>query len=100
MRHDRTDQPNVQIELAGSIPADAADYAKDKVLHLVKYARRPILFVKVRLMAAGHGNNKNVVAHANLDVSGTPVISHSVGETTTEAVDLLQDKLRGRLGRM
>ncbi|RSM85171.1 hypothetical protein DMH04_17880 [Kibdelosporangium aridum] len=101
MRHGKNEQqPNVQIELTGSISREAADYAKDKVLHLMKYARGPVLFVKVRLMSAGHGINKNVVAHANLDVNGTPVISHSVGKTATEAVDLLQDKLRGRLGRM
>lgn len=97
MRHGRTDhKPNVHIELAGGFPAEAADYAADKVLHLLKFARRPVLFVKVRLMSAG----RDVVAQANMDVNGTPVISHSVGRSAAEAVDLLQDKLRGRLRRM
>ncbi|MBP2328786.1 ribosome-associated translation inhibitor RaiA [Kibdelosporangium banguiense] len=101
MRPTRTDQqPNVQIELADGIPATAENYARAKIPGLVKYSRLPILFIKVRLMPAGHGHNVDVVAHANMDVNGTPLISHSVGKTATEAVDLLQDKLRGQLSRM
>nr|WP_157527139.1 hypothetical protein [Kibdelosporangium sp. MJ126-NF4]CTQ98974.1 hypothetical protein [Kibdelosporangium sp. MJ126-NF4] len=51
-------------------------------------------------MTAGHGNQQDVVAHANMNVGGKLVISHSVGRTATEAIDLLQDKLRSLLGRL
>jgi hypothetical protein len=101
MRRAKTDrQPDVQIELAKQLPATAENYARDKVTDLVKYSPKPILFIKVRLMTAGHSGHPDVVAHANVDVNGTPLISHSLGKTATEAVDLLQAKLRGQLGRM
>jgi hypothetical protein len=101
MRRNKIEQhPTVQIELAKDIPATAEDYAHDKVLQLMKFTHRPVLSIKVRLMSAGHGSHQDVVAHANMDVNGTPLISHSIGHTATEAVDLLQAKLRGQLGRM
>jgi ribosome-associated translation inhibitor RaiA len=97
MRPTKTDQPNVQIELAKGIPATAGDYARDKITDLARFSRLPILFIKVRVMIAGHGNNPGVVAHANLDVNGTPLITHTVANTAAEAIDLLKDKIHSRL---
>jgi ribosome-associated translation inhibitor RaiA len=100
MRPTKTDQPNVHVELTDGIPVATRDYVRDKITDLTKFSRRPILFVKVRLITAGHGNNLQVVARANLDVNGTPLITHTVAKTATEAVDLLKDKIHGRLTRM
>lgn len=99
MRPTKTDQPVVQIELAAGVPASVGDYARDKIMDLARFSRLPILFIKVRLMTAGHGNNSGVVAHANLHVNGTPLITHAVAKTATEVVDLLKDKIHGRLIR-
>ncbi|NUT98383.1 MAG: hypothetical protein HOY78_40875 [Saccharothrix sp.] len=40
---------------------------------------------------------RRVTAHGRLDVDGVPVNAKATGDTYTEAVDLLQDKLKHQL---
>lgn len=99
MLHNSTD-PNIQIDLDGDIPRYAKGYARAKINDIVRFAPKRVLFVRLRLAPTGPHGHPDVVAHANLDVNGTPVITHAVGTTAHEAIDLLQAKLRIRLERM
>jgi hypothetical protein len=101
MRDSRTDlQPNVHIELDENIPAYAEGYARAEITDLVRVAPKPILFIKVRLSSSSRHRHPDVTASATVDVNGIPLISHSVGSTPCEAIDLLQGQLRGQLSRM
>ncbi|MBY8850007.1 HPF/RaiA family ribosome-associated protein [Saccharothrix sp. MB29] len=85
---------NIQTELATGVPADAAEYARAKVEAVAKYAPADVLFARVRLTADGP---RSVVAHASLDVNGTPVNAEATADTYQEAVDLLHDRLQHQL---
>src|SRR5688572_5870078 len=85
---------NIQTDLAGGIPGTAGDYARLKVAAVAKYAPADIQYAKVRLSMDGP---RRVVAHASLDVNGTPVNAEAGGETYHEAVDRLHERLRHQL---
>ena len=86
MHRDNTDQLTVRVDLDKDIPEYADGYARAKITDVVRFAPRAVLFVKIRLTLAGSHRHPDVVAHANLDVNGTPS-DHPRGG---------QDRLRGR----
>lgn len=88
---------NIRTDLATGVPADAAEYARTKIAAVAKYAPADILFARVRLSTDGP---RAVVAHASLDVNGTPVNAEATGDTHQEAVDLLHDRLQHQLAGM
>lgn len=96
--------PNIEVEIDDGIDdhlaADATEYAGDKIGALIKYASRPLRHIKIRITRVPRPAGRFVIAHANLDLDGKPVLAHTVGSTPREAVDLLQDKLRTQLTRM
>lgn len=96
----KTTDLNIQIDVDGDIPRPVKGYAKAKIADVVRFAPKPVLFVKLRLTPTGPHGHPYMAANANLDVNGTPVIIHAVGTTAFEAVDLLQAKLRIRLERI
>jgi ribosome-associated translation inhibitor RaiA len=85
---------NIQTDLATGIPGPAGDYARSKVAAVAKYAPANIPFANVRLSMDGP---RRVVAHASLDVNGTPVNAEAGAPTYREAVDQLQERLRHQL---
>ncbi|WP_158845953.1 HPF/RaiA family ribosome-associated protein [Saccharothrix deserti] len=85
---------NIQTDLATGIPGAAGDYARVKVASVAKYAPADIQYAKVRLTTDGP---RRIVAHASLDVNGTPINAEAGGETYHEAVDLLHERLRHQL---
>ncbi|WP_053722183.1 HPF/RaiA family ribosome-associated protein [Saccharothrix sp. NRRL B-16348] len=85
---------NIRIDLATGVPGDATEYARTKVAAIAKYAPADISYARVRLSTDGP---RLVVAHASLDVNGTPVNAEASAQTYQEAVDLLHDKLQHRL---
>ncbi len=85
---------NIHTELADGVPAEAADYAREKVGALARYAPADVPVATARLDFDGP---RLIVAHGRLDVDGVPVNARAAGETYTEAVDLLHDRLKHRL---
>ncbi|MET0135584.1 MAG: hypothetical protein ABW215_18550 [Kibdelosporangium sp.] len=101
MTRSHTDQdPAVLVELEGGIPEPVADYARAKIGQLTRYAHRPVLLIKVRLTRVAHRADAKISAQAIVDINGHPLVSHAVGTTGQEAVDLLQAKLRNQLGHL
>ena len=79
---------------------DAAEYARRKIGGLGRFAHRPVLRARVKLTElADPAVSRPVVAQANLDVSGRLVRAQAYGATATEAIDLLEDRLRTGLER-
>ncbi|CAL9505669.1 HPF/RaiA family ribosome-associated protein [Saccharothrix sp. NPDC042600] len=85
---------NIHTELAHGIPSAAGDYARAKVGALARYAPADVPVATARLDFDGP---HLVVAHGRLDVNGVPVNAKAAAATYTEAVDLLQDKLKHQL---
>lgn len=85
---------NIHTELADGIPAEAGDYARTKVEALARYSPADVPVATARL---DHDGPRRVTAHGRLDVDGVPVNAKATGDTYTEAVDLLQDKLKHQL---
>ncbi|KUN89505.1 integrase [Streptomyces bungoensis] len=93
--------PEIQVETQGEMPPGAAEYAQEKVRALTGRTREPVLYARVRLTRmANPAMQRPAIAQANLDVNGRPARAHVAATTMTEAVDLLQDRLAGRLGRL
>lgn len=91
----------VQVETRGQLPPDAAGYARDKIQAVLGQTREPVLFARVRLTRmANPAVEQPVIAQANVDVNGRPARAHVAGQTVTQAVDLLQDRLAERLARL
>ena len=92
---------DVQVATAGKIPARAADYAREKIGALLHLAPGPVLSARVRLTQHGDPAARHpVVAQANLDVNGRPVRAQAQADSSHEAIDRLEARLRTRLGRM
>lgn len=87
----------IRVDLAPGLPAEATEYARSKVSAIAKYSPADIAYAKVRLSTDGP---RLLVAHATLDVNGTPVNADASAVTYQEAVDLLHDKLRHQLADM
>jgi hypothetical protein len=99
MRARRTPAIEVEIDegIDGHTAADATDYAEKSIGALVKYCSKPLRHARIRITRAPRLIGRSVVAHANLDVDGRPVLAHAVGTTPRETVDLLQANLRAQL---
>ncbi|MFB9905415.1 ribosome hibernation promotion factor [Allokutzneria oryzae] len=91
----------IRITIDENVLPGTADYARDKIGALLHLAHRPVLFARVRV--SRHGDpavSRPVVAQANLDVNGRLVRAQAVGESSWEAVDRLEARLRHRLERV
>ncbi|MFF6850759.1 hypothetical protein [Streptomyces antimycoticus] len=77
------------------------EYAQEKVRALTGRTGEPVLFARVKLThLANPAMERPALAQANLDVNGRLARAHVAATTVTEAVDLLQDRLAGRLERL
>ena len=91
---------NVDVTTDGHLPG-AAEYARQKIGSLGRFARGPILHARVRLTRHADPAVENpVVAQANLDVNGRLVRAQVHGATANESIDRLEARLRQRLDRI
>lgn len=91
---------SVQVSVHGAAPAGAAGYARDKISAVIQRTRRPVLDARVRItVQPDPAIPRPVVAGANIDLNGRPVVVRVAAPTAREAVDLLAAKLRTRLDR-
>lgn len=88
------------MELRGGIADDLAGYTRDKLAVLLRHAGQPVLHSRVRVVRhADPARERPVTAQVNVDLDGRLVRAHVDATTPREAVDLLLDRLRQRLGR-
>jgi hypothetical protein len=97
-----TDDPlDVLVHRGEGIPQRAVEYAEGRVRTLTSHSPRQIRRATVVLQpTTGNPGLRPITVHATLDLEGLPVREHAVGDTIDEAVDLVREKLRGRLVRI
>ncbi|GAA2446960.1 HPF/RaiA family ribosome-associated protein [Streptomyces macrosporus] len=88
----------VRVEVGGDVPEGAAEYARTKVLTALDTVREPLSETRVKLsQAADPTVPRPAVAQVSVDVDGRLVRAQAAADTMSEAIDLLQDRLMGRL---
>ena len=88
-----TEIGNVVVELGERVPAEARQYAHDKIAPLSRYAPAPVQFARVRLTRPGPRT-------INLDVNGSSLPAQAEAATFAEAIDEVHDQLHTRLLKM
>lgn len=94
-------QSDVEVRVVerGPVPQGAASAAREKVAATLRIASEPVLDARVKLeQATDPAVERKAVAQANVDVNGRPVRVQVAAPTIREAIDLLVDRLRSRLG--
>ncbi|HEX6581467.1 MAG TPA: HPF/RaiA family ribosome-associated protein [Actinomycetota bacterium] len=91
--------PRVEFVGRGRRPHPATvAYAREKVLAAARAAPRNVTFARVTLTFEKHPSNERPAkAEAMLDVDGRVVHAEAVARSSTEAIDLVQQRLRRRL---
>jgi ribosome-associated translation inhibitor RaiA len=88
----------VNVKTQGDLPEDAREYARDRIGHLQKYLKDPVLFAKVKLTQVSNPSvGRPAIAEAVLDVNGRPLRAHVAAGRMHEAIDLLERRLRDRI---
>jgi len=82
-----------QVHVRGAVSREARAYAMAKLEAALRHAPRQIVSSRLTIDAAAPGNR--IDAHVN--VNGVHVHVHAVGDTLTEATDLMQQRLRSSL---
>jgi ribosome-associated translation inhibitor RaiA len=97
----KTPTLDLVVEVRGSVPGDAAEYARTRIAALARHAHEPVLSARAKLTeAADPAVASPAIAQANLDLNGRLVRAHVAAATMREAIDLLHDRLARRLERM
>jgi ribosome-associated translation inhibitor RaiA len=90
---------DVDVTIHGELPG-AAEYARDKIGRLGRFAHRTVRDARVKLTRhPDPAVERPVVAQANLDLDGRLVRAQVAGVTAGEAIDRLEARLRRRLQR-
>lgn len=84
----------VEVTLRGEVPEGAASYARDKIEHVTRLAREPILSAHVVLsVSSDPAVRRRARAEATFDVNGTALRAHVLAADMFAALDLLEEKL-------
>lgn len=88
--------PHVELVGRGRRPHPATvAYAREKILAAARTAPREVRFARVTLTFEKHRSiERPARAEAMLDVDGRVVRAEAVARTSTEAIDLLEHRLR------
>jgi ribosome-associated translation inhibitor RaiA len=80
------------------VPESVRAYAVKKVVHVARFARRPVLHARVTLrLQRDPALERRAVVKATLDVSGRSIRAHVAAKQLREAIDLLEERLRRNL---
>jgi hypothetical protein len=83
----------------GAVEDDEVAYAVRRLTALTAKVDEPILLSRVRLTRAGDpARERPAIAQATIDVNGDVMRAHVAARTMEEALDLLQQRLRDKLG--
>lgn len=92
---------NVVVDVHGRVPADAVEYAKERVAAACAHTSEPVLHARAKLtQAADPAVTRPSIVQANLDLDGRLTRVHVAAASMTEAIDLMHDRLSRRLERM
>jgi ribosome-associated translation inhibitor RaiA len=98
-KHEDASEFDIDVVCQGAGIDDAAvAYARRKVHAAALAAPSPVLFGRIKIRHEPHRTiERPIVVAASLDVNGHLVRAHAAGHTATEAVDLLEERLRRQL---
>jgi hypothetical protein len=86
------------LAIRGNVDRDVAAYARERIGQLAKLVGEPVLFARVKLVvAADPARERPVLAQAMLDVNGELIRAGVAAHEPHEAIDLLQERLAGKL---
>jgi ribosome-associated translation inhibitor RaiA len=89
---------DVRVKTQGDLPEDARAYARERIGHLQRYLKYPVLFAKVKLTQVPNPSvGRPCIAEAVLEVNGRPLRAHVAATRMHEAIDLLERRLRDRI---
>ncbi|MGZ8567285.1 MAG: sigma 54 modulation/S30EA ribosomal C-terminal domain-containing protein [Actinomycetota bacterium] len=99
--HDRRSSSDFDLEVVRTgarIDDSMVTYAKRKVRAAARSAPAPVLFGRIKMRNEPHRSiERSIVVAATLDVNGYPVRACAAGQIATEAIDLLEERLRRQL---
>ncbi len=85
----------IQVQCRGTAPRWLALYAREKVAAALGRTGRPVLRAQVRLdRSSDPAVPRPAVAKVEIVLNGDVVRAHAAAPTLTEAIDLMQDRLR------
>lgn len=91
---------DLEVVVRGDLPADVADYARDRIAELGGRVAEPVFHTRIRLTHAPNpAFDRPVLAQANLTLKGRMLRAQVAGFTGYEAVDRLRERLQGLLER-
>lgn len=93
-------QLQLSVSTEGPVSAPSRQRAEEKLGHLTTMFRDPVLFAEMRLIVdEATVGVRPAVAEATLDINGTPIRAQVAAADIDAAVDLLEERLKRRIGR-
>lgn len=88
----------VEVALSGEIADGDRQLALDRIEKLLHLIDLPVLHIDLRMEMAGDpGRERPALCRATLDLNGDRIRAHVSGTSMTEAIDLLEQRLRRRI---
>jgi ribosome-associated translation inhibitor RaiA len=88
----------IAVTTQGEVGAKQVRYARAKIARVTRWISAPVLHARVKLTAAGDpARTRPAMAQATLDVDGQVLRAHVAGHEMTEAIDLLEERLRAQV---
>jgi hypothetical protein len=92
---------DVETLAQGSIQESDLEYARRKLLGVLRFTAEPVRSAKVKLRRLANPSlSKPCVCQGNLDIDGSLLRAQVVAAHPAEAVDLMTDRLRRTVARM
>ncbi|MEJ3747016.1 hypothetical protein WEI85_27505 [Actinomycetes bacterium KLBMP 9797] len=92
--------PRLQVHVHGPVRTGLVRYARAKVAAALRYAPRPVLFVRLTVeRSTAHGVYRPYTIRVHADVNGHELYARASAATLTEAADLVRHRLRTLLIR-
>jgi ribosome-associated translation inhibitor RaiA len=93
-----TSNPPIEVVKRGDVDESDVEYAMKRIGAAMGLIGAPVLFVRVRLSRDAEPKRpRPSIAQTTLDVNGELIRAQVAGDTMTEAIDLLADRLRDQI---
>ncbi len=91
-------EPGVEMSTAGRVPERIRSYAIERIEKVLTEISQPVLFATVRLEQIDDpSRDRPASVRVMIDIDGEPVRAQVRAATMTEAIDLVESRLRRRL---
>jgi ribosome-associated translation inhibitor RaiA len=92
------DESQIAVTVRGEVGPKDVQYARHKVARVARWTDKPVVFARVKLTAAPDpARERPALAQAALELDGAVVRAHVAARRMSEAVDLLEERLRAQV---